>query len=146
MTEQLDVQAQHRVLEVGTGSGYQAAVLSRIAREVVTVERYRTLAESARTRLAALGYTNVEVCVGDGLNGWAERAPYDRIMVTAAAESVPAVLVEQLASAGVMVLPLGPHHGSQQLVRIKKENGAISEEKLIGVRFVPLLAGRAQEL
>ena len=146
MTEQLDVQAQHRVLEVGTGSGYQAAVLSRIAREVVTVERYRTLAESARTRLAVLGYTNVEVCVGDGLNGWPERAPYDRIMVTAAAEAVPGALVEQLAPAGVMVLPLGPHHGSQQLMRIKKENGAISEEKLIGVRFVPLLPGRAQEL
>jgi protein-L-isoaspartate(D-aspartate) O-methyltransferase len=146
MTEQLDVQAQHRVLEVGTGSGYQAAVLSRIARQVITVERYRTLAESARTRLAALGYNNVEVCVADGLKGWSERAPYDRIMVTAAAEAVPGGLVEQLASAGVMVLPLGPHHGSQQLVRIRKENGAISEEKLIGVRFVPLLAGRAQEL
>jgi len=146
MTEQLDVQAQHRVLEVGTGSGYQAAVLSRIAREIVTVERYRTLAESARTRLAALGYTNVEVCIGDGLNGWPQRAPYDRIMVTAAAEAVPGALVGQLAPAGIMVLPLGPHHGSQQLMRIKKENGAISEEKLIGVRFVPLLAGRAQEL
>jgi protein-L-isoaspartate(D-aspartate) O-methyltransferase len=146
MTEQLNVQPEHRVLEVGTGSGYQAAVLSRLAREVLSVERYRTLAESARARLAALGYSNVEICIGDGLDGWPERAPYDRIMVTAAAEAVPQALITQLASAGVMVLPLGPHHGSQQLVRIRRENGAISEEKLIGVRFVPLLAGRAQEL
>jgi protein-L-isoaspartate(D-aspartate) O-methyltransferase len=147
MTEQLSVQPEHRVLEVGTGSGYQAAILSRLAREVVTVERYRTLAEGAQARLAALGYSNVEVHIADGLSGWPERAPYDRIMVTAAAEAVPQPLVEQLASAGVMVLPLGPHHGTQQLIRIRKEeNGAISEEKLIGVRFVPLLPGRAQEL
>jgi protein-L-isoaspartate(D-aspartate) O-methyltransferase len=147
MTEQLSVQPEHRVLEVGTGSGYQAAILSRLAREVVTVVRYRTLAEGAQARLAALGYSNVEVHIADGLSGWPERAPYDRIMVTAAAEAVPQPLVEQLASAGVMVLPLGPHHGTQQLIRIRKEeNGAISEEKLIGVRFVPLLPGRAQEL
>jgi protein-L-isoaspartate(D-aspartate) O-methyltransferase len=146
MTEQLNVQPQHRVLEVGTGSGYQAAVLSRLAREVITVERYRTLAESARGRLAALGYTNVQVHVADGLNGLPERAPYDRIMVTAAAEAVPQALIEQLADPGVMVLPLGPHHGSQQLVRITKENAAIVDEKLIGVRFVPLLPERAQEL
>jgi protein-L-isoaspartate(D-aspartate) O-methyltransferase len=146
MTEQLNVQPQHRVLEIGAGSGYQAAILSRLAREVITIERYRTLADSARERLARLGYTNLEVHVGDGLEGWAERAPYDRIIVTAAAESVPQALVEQLASAGVMVLPVGPHHGTQQLVRITKENGAMNEEKLIAVRFVPLLAGKAREL
>jgi len=147
MTEQLLVQPEQRVLEIGTGSGYQAAILSQLAREVITVERYRTLADGAQARLAALGYSNVEVHIGDGLRGWPERAPYDRIMVTAAAETVPPTLVEQLASAGVMVLPLGPHHGTQQLIRIRKEeNGAISEEKLIGVRFVPLLPGRAQEL
>jgi protein-L-isoaspartate(D-aspartate) O-methyltransferase len=146
MTEQLNVQPQHRVLEVGTGSGYQAAVLSRLAREVITVERYRTLAESARGRLAALGYTNVQVHLGDGLNGLPERAPYDRIMITAAAEAVPQALIEQLADPGVMVLPVGPHDGSQQLVRITKENAAIVDEKLIGVRFVPLLPERAQEL
>ena len=146
MTEQLNVQPQHRILEVGTGSGYQAAILSRLAREVITIERYRTLADGARARLALLGYTNLEVHVGDGLKGWAERAPYDRIIVTAAAESVPQALIEQLASAGVMVLPVGPHHGTQQLVRITKENGAMNEEKLIAVRFVPLLAGKAREL
>ena len=92
MTEQLGVEPDHRVLEVGTGSGYQAAVLSRLAREVVSVERYRTLAEAARGRLATLGYRNVEIRVGDGLAGVPERAPYDRIIVTAAAEAIPEAL------------------------------------------------------
>src|SRR5690242_14231670 len=87
MTEQLAVEPRHRVLEIGTGSGYQAAVLSRMAREVVSIERYRTLADAARNRLRTLGYGNVEVVAGDGFRGWSERAPYDRIMVTAAAES-----------------------------------------------------------
>src|SRR5690348_13613642 len=93
MTEQLEVKPTHRVLEVGTGSGYQAAVLSRLAREVVTLERYRTLASTARSRLKTLGYDNVEVLLGDGLGGEPLRAPYDRIIVTAAAESVPPALV-----------------------------------------------------
>ena len=111
---------QHRVLEIGTGSGYQAAILSRLAREVVTIERYRTLAEAARGRLATLGYQNVEVRVGDGLAGAPDRAPFDRIMVTAAAETVPEALVEQLADGGVMLLPLGPHGGVQRLVKLTK--------------------------
>jgi protein-L-isoaspartate(D-aspartate) O-methyltransferase len=145
MTEQLGVHPGHRVLEVGTGSGYQAAILSRLAREVITVERYRTLAESARTRLATLGYNNVEVRVGDGLDGVPEQAPFDRIIVTAAAETIPAALVEQLAAGGVMVLPLGPHSGAQQLVKLTKNEG-IEQEDLIGVRFVPLLPGKAREL
>ena len=97
MTEQLGVKPQHRVLEVGTGSGYQAAVLSRLAREVVSIERYRTLAETARERLAALGYDNVEVVAGDGFAGVPARAPYDRIIVTAAAEIIPQTLLDQLA-------------------------------------------------
>jgi protein-L-isoaspartate(D-aspartate) O-methyltransferase len=146
MTEQLGVRADHRVLEVGTGSGYQAAVLSRLAREVVSVERYRTLAEAARTRLATLGYANVEVRLGDGLAGVAEAAPFDRIMVTAAAEAVPDALVQQLAPDGVMVLPLGPHSGPQQLVKVVKGEQGINQEDLIGVRFVPLLPGQAREL
>jgi protein-L-isoaspartate(D-aspartate) O-methyltransferase len=146
MTEQLRVHSDHRVLEVGTGSGYQTAVLSRLAREVVTVERYRTLAEAARARLATLGYRNVEVRVGDGLAGVPERAPYDRIMVTAAAETVPEALVQQLAEGGVMVLPLGPHSGTQQLVKLTKGEQGIKQEDLIGVRFVPLLPGTAREL
>jgi protein-L-isoaspartate(D-aspartate) O-methyltransferase len=146
MTEQLGVRADHRVLEVGTGSGYQAAVLSRLAREVVSVERYRTLAEAARARLATLGYANVEVRLGDGLAGVAEGAPFDRIMVTAAAEVVPDALVQQLAPDGVMVLPLGPHSGPQQLVKVAKGEQGINQEDLIGVRFVPLLPGQAREL
>jgi protein-L-isoaspartate(D-aspartate) O-methyltransferase len=146
MTEQLRVAPSHRVLEVGTGSGYQAAILSRLAREVITVERYRTLAESARSRLATLGYHNVEVIVGDGLAGVPDRAPFDRIIVTAAAETIPEVLVEELAESGVMILPLGPHAGAQQLVKLTKKQGQIEKEDLIGVRFVPLLPGKAREL
>jgi len=146
MTEQLGVKPTHRVLEVGTGSGYQAAVLSRLAREVVSVERYRTLAEAARERLARLGYDNVEVFIGDGLAGVPERAPYDRIMVTAAAELVPVTLVEELTDGGVMILPLGPHAGTQRLIKVTKSEQGLQREDLIGVRFVPLLPGQAREL
>lgn len=146
MTEQLDVQPGHRVLEIGTGSGYQAAVLCRLAREVISVERYRTLADAAQARLTTLGYRNFEVRAGDGLLGVPERAPFDRIMVTAAAETIPDALVGELAKDGVMILPLGPHDGLQRLVKITKGEGEIKQEELIGVRFVPLLPGKAREL
>jgi len=146
MTEQLRVKPQHRVLEVGTGSGYQAAVLSRLAREVVSIERFRTLADVARKRLTALGYDNVEVLVGDGMQGWPERAPFDRIIVTAAAEEIPQALTEQLADGGVMLLPLGPQAGTQHIVRVTKSGETLQEERLIAVRFVPLLPGTAREL
>jgi len=147
MTEQLALSPHHRVLEVGTGSGYQAAVLSRLAREVVSIERYRTLAEQARARLAALGYDNVEVVVGDGFAGVPEKAPYDRIIVTAAAEEVPQALLEQLADdGGMMILPLGPRDGTQHIIKLTKSQTGIARENLIAVRFVPLLPGKAQEL
>jgi protein-L-isoaspartate(D-aspartate) O-methyltransferase len=148
MTEQLGIAPHHRVLEVGTGSGYQAAVLSRLAREVVSIERFRTLAEVARNRLASLGYNNVEVVAGDGFAGVPSRAPFDRIIVTAAAEDVPQALVDQLGEGGVMVLPLGPHSGAQHLVKLTKPagGGELKRENLIGVRFVPLLPGQAREL
>jgi protein-L-isoaspartate(D-aspartate) O-methyltransferase len=146
MTEQLRLQPQHRVLEIGTGSGYQAAILSRLAREVISVERYRTLANAARIRLATLGYNNVEVLLGDGVAGVPDKAPFDRIMITAAAENVPEALVAQLAEGGLMILPLGQHNGSQHLVRITKRETGLEQEKLIGVRFVPLLPGQAREL
>jgi protein-L-isoaspartate(D-aspartate) O-methyltransferase len=146
MTEQLRLQPQHRVLEIGTGSGYQAAILSRLAREVISVERYRTLANAARIRLATLGYNNVEVLLGDGVAGVPDKAPFDRIMITAAAENVSEALVAQLAEGGLMILPLGPHNGSQHLVRITKRETGLEQEKLIGVRFVPLLPGQAREL
>ena len=146
MTEQLALRPHHRVLEVGTGSGYQAAVLSRLAREVVSIERYRTLAEQARERLAALGYDNVEIVVGDGLAGVPDKAPFDRILVTAAAERVPQTLLDQLADDGVMLLPLGPQDGSQHIVKLTKSQTGIEREDLIPVRFVPLLPGQAREL
>jgi protein-L-isoaspartate(D-aspartate) O-methyltransferase len=147
MSEQLNLAANHHVLEIGTGSGYQAAVLSRITREVVTVERYRTLADAARVRLTTLGYTNVTVLTGDGYAGAAERAPFDRIIVTAAAEEVPHELVEQLRAGGKMILPLGPRHGTQYIVKLSKSaDGEIKREDLIPVRFVPLLPGQAREL
>jgi protein-L-isoaspartate(D-aspartate) O-methyltransferase len=146
MTEQLGVKPHHRVLEVGTGSGYQAAVLSRLAREVVSVERYRTLADAAREKLAADGYGNVEVIAGDGFAGAPDRAPFDRIVVTAAAEDVPQALVEQLGEGGVMVVPVGPHDGVQHIVRVTKSETGLAREKLIPVRFVPMLPGQAREL
>jgi protein-L-isoaspartate(D-aspartate) O-methyltransferase len=146
MTEQLRVMPNHRVLEIGTGSGYQAAVLSRLAREVITIERFRTLADAARARIETLGYRNVEVRVGDGFEGASDRAPFDRIVITAASETVPDRLIEQLARDGVMLLPLGPHSGSQYLVRLTKSEGEIRREELIPVRFVPLLPGQAREL
>jgi protein-L-isoaspartate(D-aspartate) O-methyltransferase len=150
MTEQLALRPHHRVLEVGTGSGYQAAVLSRLVREVVSIERYRTLADQARRRLGALGYDNVDVVVGDGYAGVPDRAPYDRIIVTAAAEEVPPALLDQLANNGVMLLPLGPQGGPQHIVKLTKSqtNGETNfeRENLIPVRFVPLLPGQAREL
>jgi protein-L-isoaspartate(D-aspartate) O-methyltransferase len=146
MTEQLGMRPHHRVLEIGTGSGYQAAVLSRLAQEVVTIERFRTLAEAARTRIETLGYRNVEVRMGDGHAGASDRAPFDRIVITAACEEVPAQLTGQLAEDGIMVLPLGPHAGPQHLVRLTKTQGSVRREELIPVRFVPLLPGQAREL
>ncbi|HZP75208.1 MAG TPA: protein-L-isoaspartate(D-aspartate) O-methyltransferase [Pseudolabrys sp.] len=147
MTEQLGLRANHRVLEIGTGSGYQAAILSRMAREVISIERYRTLAETARGRLASLGYSNVEVLVGDGFSGAPDHAPFDRIIVTAAAAEIPQELVDQLAGeGGVMILPLGAHNGPQELIKLTKSETGLAREELIAVRFVPLLRGQAREL
>ena len=146
MTEQLDVKRAHRVLEVGTGSGYQAAILAQLAGEVITVERYRTLADSARIRLATLGYDNVTVIAGDGLQGCPAHAPYDRIIVTAAAETIPDALTAELAEGGIMVLPLGEHDGAQRLVKLVRTRDGLARTDLIGVRFVPALPGQAREL
>jgi len=146
MTEQLDVKPHHRVLEVGTGSGYQAAVLAHLARHVVSVERYRTLAENARKRIEILGLTNVTIVVGDGLAGVPDDAPYDRILVTAAAERIPNSLTDQLADGGVMVLPLGPRRDAQRIVKLTRTSSGLAREDLIWVRFVPLLPGQAREL
>ena len=146
MTEQLEVEPQHRVLEVGTGSGYQAAILSRLAHEVVSIERYRTLADTARERLKTLGYTNVTVVAGDGFAGVPDHAPFDRIIVTAAAAEIPDALADQLGEDGKMVLPLGPRNGTQHIVKLTKTAGGLTRQNLIAVRFVPLLRGQAREL
>lgn len=146
MSEQLDVHSHHRVLEVGTGSGYQAAVLSCLAGEVVSIERYRTLADRARERLESLGCRNVDVVLGDGFVGVPGRAPYDRIIVTAAAERLPETLLDQLAENGIMILPLGSQDGSQHLIKLTKLQTGTRRENLIPVRFVPMLPGQAQEL
>ncbi len=147
MTEQLEIAPRHRVLEIGTGSGYQTAVLARLAGEVVSIERYRTLAEAARLRLKTLGYANVSIRAGDGMTGALDRAPFDRIMVTAAAEEIPEALIAQLGAGGKMVLPLGAHGGAQSLVRLaKRDGGTLDRTTLIAVRFVPLLPGQAREL
>ena len=146
MTEQLEVAPAHRVLEVGTGSGYQAAILSRLAGRVTTIERYRTLADGARIRLKALSYDNVDIIAGDGMAGVPDRAPFDRVIVTAAAVTVPQALVDQLTVTGIMVLPLGPHDEHQTLAKIRRTEHGFKRTDLIDVRFVPLLPGQAQEL
>jgi protein-L-isoaspartate(D-aspartate) O-methyltransferase len=146
MTQLLELQTRHRVLEIGTGSGYQAAVISRIAALVVSIERYRRLAERARKIFDMIGYTNIEVITGDGLEGAPQRAPFDRIIVTAAAQTIPDNLVDQLEDDGILVLPLGPHDGPQEIVRLRKTGEGIKREDLIAVRFVPLLPGQAKEL
>jgi protein-L-isoaspartate(D-aspartate) O-methyltransferase len=146
MTEQLGVQKAHRVLEIGTGSGYQAAVLAKLAREVVTIERYRTLADGARKRLAKLGFDNIEVILGDGYDLPDNLGTFDRIIVTAAMESIPDRLLERLEPGGVLIAPVGPHHGIQTLVRVVKTPAGFDRRELVDVRFVPALPGIAREL
>jgi len=140
MTEALELATTDRVLEIGTGSGYAAAVLSRIVTTVHTVERLGELAGSARRRLDSLGYTNIIVHEGDGTLGWPEHAPYDAIVVTAGAPQVPQPLLDQLAIGGRLVIPVGSHADLQMLLRVRRsgEHDYRSEE-LCGVRFVPLI-------
>lgn len=146
MTEALGVTADQTVLEVGTGSGYQAAVLSHLAARVVTVDRYRSLVSEAQTRFEVLGLRNVTAYVGDGANGMPARAPFDRILVTAAATDVPAALMDQLKLGGVIIAPLGAPEEVQTLVRIVKEQSGRSRTDLMKVRFVPLVPGAAATL
>ena len=134
----LSLKGGESVLEVGTGSGYQTAVLARLARMVYSVERYRTLAERAESLLAELGFDNVRVVVGDGSHGLRDYAPFDAIVVSAAAPSVPKSLVEQLAEGGRLVIPIGPPH-AQELQLVRKDEGRVWAEVLEGCRFVPLV-------
>ena len=146
MTEQLQLQKSHRVLEIGTGSGYQAAVLAQLAGRVVTVERFRTLADAARTRLEGLGYDKIEVVLADGLNLPAELGKFDRIIVTAAMENIADALLERLEPDGILIAPVGPHHGVQTLVRVVRTANDWEKKQLVDVRFVPALPGIAREL
>jgi protein-L-isoaspartate(D-aspartate) O-methyltransferase len=146
MTEQLQLQKDHRVLEIGTGSGYQAAILSRLGGQVLTVERYRTLADRARGRLAELGCDNVEVVVGDGFAVPADAGDFDRILVTAAMEQVPEALTQRLEPGGVLIAPVGPQQGTQTLIRMVRTDSGFERRELVEVRFVPALPGIAREL
>jgi protein-L-isoaspartate(D-aspartate) O-methyltransferase len=146
MTEQLQLRRHHRVLEIGTGSGYQAAILSRLCRQVLTIERYRTLADSARARLEKLGCDNIEVMLGDGFDIPAGAGDFDRIIVTAAMEQIPDALAQRLEPEGVLIAPVGPHQGTQTLVRLVRTGGGFERKDLVDVRFVPALPGIAREL
>ena len=142
MTQALELEAADRVLEIGTGSGYQAAVLARLVEHVYTIEIIPSLGDSARQVLRRQGHNNVTVRVGDGYVGWPSKAPFDAIMVTAAPDHVPPALVEQLAEGGHLVLPVGDYY--QELLRVTKREGEVHTESLLPVRFVPM-TGQAQE-
>jgi protein-L-isoaspartate(D-aspartate) O-methyltransferase len=141
MTEKLEPGPRHNVLEIGTGSGYQTAVLARLCRRVFSVERHRELLRDAERRFGELRLRNIVCRFGDGTKGWPEQLPYDRVIVTAAAAEVPATLIEGLARGGVLVAPVGEDHRDQQLVRIRRHEHGFSTENLGLVRFVPLVAG-----
>jgi protein-L-isoaspartate(D-aspartate) O-methyltransferase len=146
MTQALEVTRRCKVLEVGTGSGYQAAILARLARRVYTVERHRRLARRTRELFQALGLHNITVVHGDVSHGLPEQAPFDRIIVTAAAEDPPQILLDQLRPGGIMVLPVGQSNAVQTLIRIAKTENGLDYTDLGEVRFVPLVEGVAQDV
>ncbi len=147
MTQALAATPRSKVLEVGAGSGYQAAILARLARRVYSIERHRPLARQAREIVERrLGLSNVSIMTGDGALGLPEQAPFDRIMLTAAAEDVPGILLSQLREGGIMVLPVGQTDEIQQLLRIEKTSGGLDYQELTPVRFVPLLEGVADDV
>jgi protein-L-isoaspartate(D-aspartate) O-methyltransferase len=145
MTDRLKLDKRHKVLEIGTGSGYQTAILSQLCRRVYTIERYRTLAAQAGERFKTLQLTNITQMVGDGAKGWPNQAPFDRIIVTAAASEIPPALLEQLAIGGIMIIPLESAPGKQELVRVTRTAEGYDRESLLPVRFVPLVEGVAKE-
>lgn len=146
MTLALEVTPRCKVLEVGTGSGYQAAILSLLARRVYSVERHRPLARQARKVIEALDRHNVTILTGDGTSGLPEQAPFDRIIVTAAAEDPPAVLLDQLKPGGIMILPVGQSDTVQHLIKVIKTPTGLEYSELGDVRFVPLLEGVAEDV
>lgn len=144
MTEALRLKGTEKVLEVGTGSGYQAAVLSGLAKEVFTIEIVEPLGKQAAEVLKRLDYKNVTARIGDGYRGWREEAPFDAIIVTCAPDAVPEPLVHQLAEGGRMIIPVGPEGKAQQLVLLKKKHGKLHQQEILPVRFVPM-TGEARE-
>lgn len=144
MTEALEVGPRHKVLEIGTGSGYQAAILSHLARRVYSIERHRQLSMKARGQIEALKLQNVVITTGDGSLGMPDQAPFDRILLTAAAEDPPANLLEQLQMGGIMVLPVGQSDAVQSLIKIEKTPDGLNYTELADVRFIPLVAGVAK--
>lgn len=137
MTQELNLKPKHRVLEIGTGSGYQAAVLSTIVDSVYTIEIVEPLGIAAKKRLERLGYNNIVTKIGDGYHGWPEKAPFDAIMVTAAVKEIPQTLIDQLAEGGKMIIPVEPSKLNSNLVLLTKKNGKIKTKKRIPVAFVP---------
>jgi protein-L-isoaspartate(D-aspartate) O-methyltransferase len=144
MTDRLKVGDSMKVLEIGTGSGYQTAILAQLCRRVYTMERYRTLMKSAEERFKALRLANVTTILGDGNKGWPQQAPFDRIIVTAAASKLPRKLLEQLAVGGIMIVPVEVSPGKQEILRITRTEEGFDRESLLPVRFVPLVEGIAK--
>ena len=145
MTQALDVQPRHKVLEIGTGSGYQAAILSQLARRVYSIDRFKRLVTEAQAVFNALGITNITAITADGSFGLAEQAPFDRILLTAAAEDPPGPLMAQLRVGGIMVLPVGQSDTVQSLIRVTRLEKGYDYEELRPVRFVPLIEGIGQD-
>ena len=141
MTDKLELGERHNALEIGTGSGYQAAVLARLCRRVFSIERHRELLRDAERRFGELHLRNIVCRCGDGTKGWPEQAPYDRVIVTAAAGQIPPTLIDRLAPGGILVAPVGEDHRDQQLIRIRRHDHGFSTENLGLVRFVPLVVG-----
>ncbi|WP_421705050.1 protein-L-isoaspartate(D-aspartate) O-methyltransferase [Aliiroseovarius sp.] len=145
MTQALKLQPRDKVLEIGTGSGYQAAILAKLARRVYTVDRYRRLVREARVHFEALDLHNITAMTSDGTRGLPDQAPFDKILVTAAAEDPPGPLLAQLAVGGIMVLPVGQSDAVQSLIKVTRHDTGYDYEELLPVRFVPLLEGLGQE-
>lgn len=142
MTEALDLRPGDRVLEIGTGSGYQAAILGELVKEVYTIEIVAKLGQRARQTLSGLGYKNIHVKIGDGYKGWPDKAPFDAVIVTCAPEKVPRALIEQLKEGGRMIIPVGRAGAIQKLVRAVKKEGRLRTEDVMYVRFVPMVKGK----
>ena len=146
MTAALNLDPRDRVLEIGTGSGYQSAVLAKLCRRVYTIDRFRTLVAAAESRFKTLRLTNITTMVGDGTKGWPEAAPFDKIIVTAAGEVLPEPLLAQVAEGGIIVAPIGPQDGVQRLMRMVRTGSGVKAASLGDVRFVPLIPGIAARL